>query len=81
MTPKEALEKAVRIAGSQSRLARKIGNGITQAHVSYWLKKAPVVPAEHCPTIEFIVERQVTCEQLNPRVNWWVLRSCERQCS
>jgi len=75
MTPQEALHKAVRIVGSQSRLAREIGNGITQAHVYYWLTRAPVVPAEHCPTIEHIVKREVTCEDLNPRVNWWVLRA------
>lgn len=74
MTPQEALQKAVAIVGSQSRLAREIGGGITQAHVHYWLTQAPVVPAEHCPTIEYIVKRQVLCEELNPRVNWWVLR-------
>lgn len=74
MTPQEALLKAVSIVGSQTRLAREIGNGITQAHVHYWLTQAPVVPAEHCPTIEYIVKREVICEQLNPRVNWWVLR-------
>lgn len=74
MTPKEALEEAVRIVGSQSRLAKEIGNGITQSHINYWLRKAPVVPAEHCPAIEHIVKKAVTCEQLNPRVSWWVLR-------
>ncbi len=74
MTPQEALRKAVQIVGSQGSLARKMGNGITQAHVHYWLTRAPVVPAEHCPTIEHIVGRAVRCEDLNPRVNWWVLR-------
>ena len=74
MTPNEALRKAVRIVGSQSRLAREIGNGITQAHIHYWLTKAQVVPAKHCPTIERIVKREVTCEELNPLVDWWVLR-------
>lgn len=75
MTPKEALHKAVRIVGSQSRLAREIGNGVTQAHVYYWLTRAQVVPAEYCPTIEYIVKREVKCEELNPRVHWWVLRN------
>lgn len=75
MTPQEALLKAVRIVGSQTRLAREIGNGITQAHVYYWLTHAPVVPAEHCPSIERIVKHEVRCEDLNPRVDWWVLRS------
>ncbi len=74
MTPQEALQKAIQIVGSQSRLAREIGGGIKQAHVHYWLTQAPAVPAEHCPTIELIVKSEVRCEQLNPNVDWWVLR-------
>ena len=78
MTPQEALQKAIDIVGSQSRLAREIGPGIKQAHVYYWLTQAPVVPAEHCPAIERIVNQEVTCEELNPRVDWWVLRRTPR---
>src|SRR5260221_220977 len=51
MTPQEALQKAIDIVGSQARLAREIGGGIKQAHISYWITHAEVVPAEHCPTI------------------------------
>lgn len=75
MTPQEALRKAVTIVGSQARLAREIGGGITQAHISYWITQAQVVPAEHCPSIERIVNKAVRCEELNPRVDWWVLRN------
>jgi DNA-binding transcriptional regulator YdaS (Cro superfamily) len=75
MTPQEALHKVIAIVGSQSRLAREIGGGITQAHVHYWLTQAMVVPAEYCPSIEHIVNKAVRCEDLNPRVDWWVLRS------
>lgn len=74
MTPQEALQKAIDIVGSQARLAREIGGGIKQAHISYWITHAEVVPAEHCPTIERIVQHAVRCEDLNPRVDWWVLR-------
>jgi DNA-binding transcriptional regulator YdaS (Cro superfamily) len=74
MTPREALAQAIAIVGSQSRLAREIGGGVTQAHVHYWLTQAKVVPAEYCPAIERIVKREVSCEQLNPHVDWWVLR-------
>ena len=74
MTPREALQKAIDIVGSQARLAREIGGGIKQAHISYWITHAEVVPAEHCPTIERIVQHAVRCEDLNPRVDWWVLR-------
>lgn len=72
MNPQEALQKAVDIVGSQSRLARELG--VKQAHIHYWLTQASVVPAEHCPTIEHIVKHEVRCEDLNPRVDWWVLR-------
>lgn len=74
MTPRDALARAIDIVGSQSRLAREIGGGVTQSHVHYWLTQAKVVPAEYCPAIERIVHRAVLCEELNPRVDWWVLR-------
>lgn len=80
MTPQEALQKVVSIVGSQSRLAREIGGGVRQAHVHYWLTQAPVVPAEHCPSIERIVNHEVVCEQLNPRVDWSVLRRQRAPC-
>lgn len=74
MTPQEALQKVIDIVGSQSRLAREIGGGVRQAHIHYWLTQAAVVPAEHCPSIERIVNHEVLCEDLNPRVDWAVLR-------
>ena len=72
MTPQEALQRVIDIVGSQSQLAREIG--VKQAHIYYWLTHAAVVPAEHCPAIERLVKRAVCCEDLNPRVDWWVLR-------
>jgi DNA-binding transcriptional regulator YdaS (Cro superfamily) len=32
------------------------------------------VPADHCPEIERLTKRAVTCEELRPDVNWGVLR-------
>lgn len=75
MTPQEALRKAVSIVGSQSKLAREIGKGLTQSHIHYWLKNATVVPAHYCPDIEQIVNRAVMCEELNPTVNWGFIRN------
>ena len=74
MPHREALARAIEIVGSQGRLAREIGGGVTQARVHYWLTQAKVVPAEYCPAIERIVKRAVSCEELNPHVDWWALR-------
>lgn len=74
MTPQDALKKVIDIVGSQDRLAREIGGHVKQAHISYWLRQAKSVPAEYCPRIERIVRSAVRCEELNPDVDWWVLR-------
>jgi DNA-binding transcriptional regulator YdaS (Cro superfamily) len=51
MNPREALERAIEIAGSQSALAAKID--VKQQTVSYWLRREDVrVPAEYCGPIE-----------------------------
>ncbi|WP_084199166.1 transcriptional regulator [Noviherbaspirillum autotrophicum] len=43
--------------------------------VQQWLINR--VPADYCPSIERITDREVTCEQLRPDVEWAVLRfSC-----
>jgi DNA-binding transcriptional regulator YdaS (Cro superfamily) len=83
MTPKEALEKAIDVATSQTALAAAIGGDVKTGHVYYWLKKGGV-PAEYCPAIERECRRIahekgdatliVTCEELCPDVAWGVLR-------
>ncbi|MEX8520051.1 MAG: transcriptional regulator [Leptothrix sp. (in: b-proteobacteria)] len=65
----EALDKAIRTAGGQARLAAKIG--CVQGAVSNW-KARGKVSAEYCPAIER--ETGVPCEELNPDVDWAVLR-------
>lgn len=63
----EALEKAIRIAGGQTELARKIGPPVRQGHVSMWLKRG-VTPAEHCRSIEAATDGEVTRYELRPDV-------------
>jgi DNA-binding transcriptional regulator YdaS (Cro superfamily) len=75
MTPQEALLKAVRIVGSQAKLARALGNGLTQSNIYHWLKKAKVIPAEYCPDIERLANGAVMCEELNPNANWGFIRN------
>ena len=64
----KALRKAVKIAGGQSALARKLsyltGKKITQAHVWNWLNRDEELPGEYCIPVEKIVEGQVTRNEL-----------------
>lgn len=78
ITPREALQKAIRIAGTQWALANAItalrpvkpgGEPIVvrQGHVTKWLTRG-WVPAEVCIAIERAVESRVTRYELRPDV-------------
>ena len=45
----KSLEKAIRLAGGQTAVARACG--VKQQHVWYWLRKAHRWPAEHVITL------------------------------
>lgn len=61
------LERAIRIAGSQSALARAAG--IRQQDIWYYLNRANGrVPAEKCAAIEKATGGRVTCRDLRPDV-------------
>jgi DNA-binding transcriptional regulator YdaS (Cro superfamily) len=64
------IERAIKIAGTQSKLAKMIG--VTQQTVSHWLKLGIVSDASKCALIER--KTGVRCEALNPHENWTVLR-------
>jgi DNA-binding transcriptional regulator YdaS (Cro superfamily) len=49
-SPDQALEQAVTIAGSQTRIARICG--VTQASVWKWLRRKKRLPAEHVLRVE-----------------------------
>lgn len=66
MTPLEALERAIAIAGGQSELARRIS--AKQQTVHYWVAVAGKAAAEYARPIEFAVDGQVTRYQLRPDV-------------
>jgi DNA-binding transcriptional regulator YdaS (Cro superfamily) len=72
MTPDEALDKAVSLVGSMQALAEHVG--VTKGAVSQWKTDGRRIPAEHCPTIERLTNREVTCEELRPDVDWAFLR-------
>jgi DNA-binding transcriptional regulator YdaS (Cro superfamily) len=70
-SPKDALEKAVKIAGSKSALAR--GLGITPWALSKW--NFDKIPKERCLAIEQLTESKVKAEQLRPDINWEFIRT------
>lgn len=65
-----ALERAIALLGGPSEAARALG--ISRQAVHKW--KGNRAPVEHCPTIERLTLRAVTCEQLRGDVEWSVVR-------
>lgn len=48
--------------------------GIGAANVYQWETGRRPVPPEHCPVIERVTGRLVTCEEMRPDVDWAYLR-------
>lgn len=62
-TPLQALERAIRLLGSQEAFAQALE--VKSPSVSEWRKRRRV-PAERCIPIERITDRQVRREELRP---------------
>lgn len=62
-----ALERAIKHAGTVSRLAHILG--VRQSAVSNWKSRGDI-PADQCPTIETATAGAVRCEELRPDVTW-----------
>lgn len=62
------LEKAVRIAGGQSALARACGGRLRQQHIWNWLNRDGKVPAEYVLSIERATGGRVKRHQLRPDI-------------
>lgn len=71
LSPKDAFEKAIKIAGSKAALAR--GLGITPWALSKW--NFDKIPEDRCLSIEEITQKEVKAEQLRPDINWSFVRS------
>lgn len=63
-TPKQALERAIKIAGGQTALGALIG--AKQQTISFWLNESGRVGAEYALLIERALSGQVTRQQLRP---------------
>lgn len=64
------LDEAVKRAGGMPELAARIG--VVPTAISNWRMRGNI-PAKHCPAIER--ETGVRCEDLQPNVDWAVLRN------
>ena len=71
LSPKDAFEKAIKIAGSKAALAR--GLGITPWALSKW--NFNKIPEDRCLSIEELTHQEVKAEQLRPDINWAFVRS------
>lgn len=76
---REALDRAVVIAGGKTALMRKLnaqGHAITSHNTINQWGLAGSIPAKYCPDIEAVTG--VRCEELDPDTNWPVLRKTKR---
>ena len=71
LSPKDAFEKAIKIAGSKAALARSLG--ITPWALSKW--NFNKIPEDRCLSIEELTHQEVKAEQLRPDINWAFVRS------
>lgn len=60
----EPLERAVKLVGGQSALAKVLG--VKQGHVWYWLNGAKRIPAEYCAAVEEATSGAVSKHDLRP---------------
>jgi len=60
------LKKAIKLAGGQRALAKKLG--INQPNINWWIYQSKRVPCEFVIPIEKIVNKQVTRHQLRPDI-------------
>lgn len=71
LSPKDAFEKAIKIAGSKASLARSLG--ITPWALSKW--NFNKIPEDRCLSIEELTHQEVKADQLRPDINWAFVRS------
>lgn len=71
------LKKCIQSHGSNyAEVAKECG--VSKSAVSQWVMLG-VVPAEHCPKIERLFVGGITCEEMNPNVDWGYLRKTKKR--
>jgi DNA-binding transcriptional regulator YdaS (Cro superfamily) len=71
------LDRAIECAGTMTALAEALC--LTKGAIYQWKIRGGRVPAEHCPTIERLTLRRVSCEDLRPDVEWGYLRGSKKR--
>lgn len=71
-----ALHRAIELIGSQQKVAGLCD--VSQPTVAGWVRRS-FVPADYCIRLEQGTDRQVTCEDLRPDVDWAYLRTTVAQ--
>lgn len=66
------VEKAVRLAGGQTALAKALG--VSPQAVQQWVASG-AVPSDKCPKIEKLLDRAVLSEELTDKVDFAYIRS------
>lgn len=74
-----ALEKAIKLAGGQSKLATAIGEKAQT--VSAWKKRGGRIPVSHVIAVERVLNGQITAEEMCPeRIDDWLyMRNSTKQ--
>ena len=75
MTPLQALEKAIEIAGNRSKLAEQIG--IKPQNVSNWVNRDKKAPAKYVAKISEVTG--VPCYELRPDIFPVPANECDAQ--
>lgn len=74
MSQKDAFDRAIKIAGTPTALAR--GIGITPWALSKW--NVEKIPKKRCEQIEEFTNGQVKAEELRPDINWEYVRNIKK---
>lgn len=67
------LNRIVNILGSKAALAKALNT--SKQNINQWKEHVPI---KYCPDIEYLTNRQITCEEMRPDVNWSVLRNSKK---
>lgn len=79
-THMDAFNQAIELVGGPSKMLAKLKERpgrerLKLGHLWHWRKPNVVVPAEYCADVVSAVGGAVTHEQLNPDVDWDLLRA------
>lgn len=63
---KDAVKRAITLAGGPSKLARLLGKQFSQSQISNWLYRNKKIPAKHVILVEKSLKGAITRYELRP---------------